>query len=275
MKKSTFKRIFAASMAAMAMLAMAGCGEKPAETTADTAAASDAQYITDKGEMVIGMTLFAPMNYMDGDKLVGFETEFAEAVCEKLGVKPNFQEINWDSKEVELNSKTIDCIWNGMTITPERAENMSITEPYMANRQVMIVKSDKVAQYTESVDGAKVVAEAGSTGEPLAQEDEFFKNATYTAVDSQAKALMDVKAGVSDVAVIDYVMALGSVGEGTDYTDLSIIDKGFGPQEYGVAFRKGSDMTEKVNAAMKELAEDGTLAEIAEEYKLTELLLLK
>ncbi len=102
----------------------------------------DLDYIKAKGEMVIGITLFAPMNYYDDNKkLIGFETEFAEAVCEKLGVKAKFVEINWDSKEMELNSKNIDCIWNGMTITEERLENMSISVPYMQNKQVMVVKS--------------------------------------------------------------------------------------------------------------------------------------
>lgn len=113
--------------------------------------------------------------------------------AEKLGVTPKFQEINWDSKEIELSSKTIDCIWNGMTITDDRQANMSITVPYMDNRQVMVVRQDDVDKYTESVDGATVVAEAGSTGETLAQSDEFFANASYTPVDSQAKGLMDVK----------------------------------------------------------------------------------
>ena len=103
----------------------------------------DLQYVKDKGELVIGITIFAPMNYYDdSEKLIGFETEFAEAVCEKLGVEAKFVEINWDSKEMELNSKSIDCIWNGMTITEERLENMSISVPYMQNKQVMVAKAN-------------------------------------------------------------------------------------------------------------------------------------
>lgn len=103
---------------------------------------SDYEYVTEKGKLVIGITYFAPMNYLDeNEELVGFETEFAKAVCEKLGVEPVFQEINWAAKETELAAKNIDCIWNGMTITPERAENMSCSIPYMANKQVKIVKS--------------------------------------------------------------------------------------------------------------------------------------
>lgn len=257
---------------------IAGCGssEQTPEASAEPEKiASDWDYISEKGTLQIGITLFSPMNYYEGSELVGFETEFATAVCEKLGVTPEFVEINWDSKEIELNAKNIDCIWNGMTITDERKQNMGITMPYMNNRQVMIMKAENEEKYTESVDGAVVVAEKGSTGEELVQSDEFFANATYNAVDSQATGLMDVAAGTSDVVVGDYVMAAGSVGEGTDYKDLVIVDKNFTADEYGVAFRKGSDMVEKVNEIIKELAADGTLQKIADKYKLGDLLLAK
>ena len=255
---------------------LAGCGSgsgSPEESASPTETASDWEYISDKGNLQIGITLFSPMNYYEGSELVGFETEFATAVCEKLGITPEFVEINWDSKEIELNAKNIDCIWNGLTITDERKQSMEITEPYMVNRQVMIVKSENVDQYTQSVDGAVVVAEKGSTGEELAQSDEFFANATYNAVDSQATGLMDVAAGTSDVVIGDYVMAAGSVGEGTDYEDLVMIDKNFTADEYGIAFRKGSDMAEKVNEVIQEMMQDGTLQEIADKYKLGDLLL--
>lgn len=261
------KRILAAALAAASMVSMAACTSQ-APTTDN---ASDLAYIQDKGNMVIGYTLFAPMNYMEGDELIGFETEFAKAVSDKLGVEAKFVEINWDAKEIELSSKQIDCIWNGMTITPEREENMSITIPYMENRQVMIVKSADKDKFTESIDGATVVAEAGSAGEELATTNELFANAEFTPVDSQAKGLMDVAAGVSDVVVIDYIMALGSVGEGTDFEDLVIIDKNFDSENYGVAFRKGSDVTAEVNKAMSELKADGTLDKIAEKYNLKDL----
>ena len=258
----------------LAVSFVAGCGstEPAPEAEATAEVESDMAYITDKGTMLIGMTLFSPMNYYEGEELVGFETEFAKAVCEKLGVTPEFVEINWDSKEIELNAKNIDCIWNGMTITEERKQNMEITTPYMANRQIMIVKAENEAKYTESVDGAVVVAEKGSTGEELAMGNEFFASATYNAVDAQSTGLMDVAAGTSDVLIADYVMAVGSIGEGTDYEDLVIIDKSFTADEYGVAFRKGSDMTAKVNEVIAELLADGTLKEIADKYKLGDLL---
>ena len=128
--------------------------------------------------------------------------------------------------------------------------------------------------YSTSVDGALVVAEAGSAGEELATGDEFFANAKFTAVDSMATALLDVKSGTSDIAIVDYVTSIGSIGEGTDYTDLAVVKgKDFNPEEYGIAFRKGSDITPAVNAAIAELAAEGKLDEIGKAYKLDELVI--
>ena len=268
----TLSVIMAASM-------LVGCGNKAAEnadTSAPAAAESDLAYITDKGELLIGMTLFAPMDYYEGEELVGFEVDFGKAVCEKLGVTPKFVEIDWSAKEVELSSKNIDCIWNGMTITDDRKANMSISNPYMTNKQVMVAKKDKADGYKESIADALVVAEAGSAGEELATTDAFFQDAKFTPVDSMAKALMDVASGTSDIAIVDYVTSIGSIGEGTDYADLVVVEADdFSPEEYGIAFRKGSDVTEKINAIISELVADGTLAEIAAKYKLTDVLSAK
>ena len=262
-------------LALVLALMMASC------TALALAEDSDLAYIKDKGTLTMGITLFAPMNYYDGTTLVGFDTELATAVAEKLGVKAEFIEINWDSKEIELNSKNIDCIWNGMTITDERKENMAVSAPYLLNRQAMVMKADRVADILANVDGLTVVAEAGSTGEasilgtvtyPDAAVDAkaYFAGCTYIAVDSQAKALMEVKAGTADIALIDSVAAAGMVGKGTDYADLALdMSNDFGAQEYGIAFRKGSDVCAAVDAAIAELRADGTLDAIAAKYGLT------
>ena len=266
------KRILSLILATLMIACLfAGCADAPAEETAD-----DAKYIKDKGNLKVGITLFAPMNYNDADgNLIGFETEFAKAVCEKLGVEAEFVEIDWDSKEVELNAKNIDCIWNGMTITEERKANMSISVPYMKNKQVMVVKAENVEKYAESVEGAKISAEAGSAGETVVAEDEFLKKGTYVTSQSMATALLDVKSGNADVAVIDYITALGSIGEGTDFTDLVVVEGlSFGAdEEYGIAFRKDSNLTEEVNGIIAELMADGTMDAIAAEYKLTDYII--
>ena len=247
---------------------------------------SDWEYIQNKGVVVVGMTIFAPMNYYVGDNFVGFDTELTTAVFNKLGVTVKFEEINWDSKEIELNSKNIDCIWNGMCITEERKENMSMTNAYLYNTQAIVAKADKISDLLASgMKGVYVVAEQGSTGEGKLTGDipddetvevsakEFFADANYTPVDSMAKALMEVKAGTADVALVDSVCALAMVGEGTDYADMVVnLDNNFGLQEYGIAFRKGSDVTAKVNEAIIELTKDGTIAEIAARYGLTDAL---
>ena len=247
---------------------------------------SDWDYIEGKGKMLVGITMFAPMNYEENNELIGFDTELTKAVCEKLGVEPEFVEINWDSKEIELNSKNIDCIWNGMCITEERKENMSISDPYLLNTQAMVMKADREKDILADVSGLTVVAEQGSTGEGkitgsipdddtvVVSAEEYFKKSNYIAVDSMAKALMEVKAGTADVAVVDSVCALAMVGEGTDYADMVVnLDNNFGEQEYGIAFRKGSDVTEKVNDAIADLYEDGTVSRIAEKYGLSDILI--
>ena len=282
MKKKTLA-IVLAILAVVMCFTFAACNggnENTEDTTAANAeVASDLAYIKENGKMIIGYTEFAPMNYKDDNgELIGFETEFAKAVCAELGVEPVFQLIDWGAKETELKSKTIDCIWNGMTITPERQAEMEISTAYMANKQVLLVKAENADKYTtaEALEGANIVAEIESAGESVAKEDAFFAGANYTAVDSQAKALMEVKSGVADGCVVDYVLSIGMIGEGTDYEDLVVVDElAFADEEYGIAFRKGADTCKAVNDAMKALADNGKLAEIAEKYKLTEQILVK
>lgn len=289
------KKIIAFMMAGlMTATALAGCGgsgeKKESATeaatkaaTADTAATADSAgedwtYLESKGNLVIGITYFEPMNYMDeNNELTGFETDFAKAVCEELKLEPKFQEIDWDSKEIELKTKSIDCIWNGLTITPERQENMDISVPYMENKQVMVCNKDKVAQFAESVEGASVVAESGSAGEDVAKEDEFFKGADYQPVQSQSTALLEVKAGTADIAIIDFVMSKGTIREDSDFADLAVVEeKTFSPEQYGIALRKNSAVTlEKLNAAIKAVYDSGKLKEIADKYNLADLLIVK
>lgn len=276
MKKSTKLIALVLAIVAIVGTVFAACAndKKPA-------AGGDLEYVKNKGELVIGITLFAPMDYYADEnktELTGFEVEFGKAVCKKLGVEPKFQEISWEAKETELNSKNIDCIWNGLTITQGRLNSMSISTPYMANKQVLVVKKENADKYTtaEAMKGLNVVAEKESAGEDVVLDDEFFKDANYTAVDTMAKAMMEVKSGTADAAVIDYVTGIGSLGEGTDYADLVMVESAsFADEEYGIAFRKGSDITDEVNKAITELVQDGTLKQIADKYKLGDQLIAK
>ena len=240
-----------------------------APAAATPATDDDWSYIKNKGKMVIGYTLYEPMNYMQDGKLVGFDTEFAQAVCKKLGVEPEFVEIVWETKEVELNAKTIDCIWNGMTIDADRLQNMSISQPYVKNMQVIVIKSENASKYTDtaSLSGKSIAAEAGSAGEKCAQENADLSKGTIVPVVKQTDALLEVKAGTSDAAVLDYVLAKTMVGEGTDFSDLQILSGvELAVEEYGIGFRKGSTATDAVNGAIKELIADGTMQQLADKY---------
>ena len=268
------KKLFAMTCALMLMLSLAACGNTASNTATPSSTAAqtadiDLAYVKDKGEMVIGYTVYEPMNYTDDSgKLVGFDTEFAEAVCEKLGVTPKFVEIDWDNKFLELDSKSIDCIWNGMTITDEVTKNTSVTKPYVKNAQVVVMKADKVAEYTtpESMKDLKFAAEAGSAGESAIEENGL--DANYTAVAAQTDAMLEVMSGSVDACVIDNTMATAMTGEGTSYASLAAGIE-LTSEEYGIGFRKGSDLTEEVNKILDELKQDGTLQKLADTYQLT------
>ena len=236
----------------------------------------DWAYIQDKGEMIVGITIFPPMNYYDDDgNLIGFETEFTQAVCDILGVTPNFVEINWDTKEIELAAKNIDCIWNGMTVTPERQEKVLFSTPYIRNMQVTVVKKSQAGNFTskEDLDAATIAAEVGSAGEDAAREQ--VSGATVVSVSKQTDALLEVKAGTADAAILDYTLAAAMTGAGTDYSDLVIADEDlyFAIEDYAVAFRLGSSVVPLVNDAIEQLAADGTLNRIAVKYELEDQLL--
>ncbi|WP_159459726.1 transporter substrate-binding domain-containing protein [Scatolibacter rhodanostii] len=235
----------------------------------------DWEYIENRKKMVIGYTLFQPMNYKDDDgKLVGFDTEFAEAVCAELAITPEFVQINWDTKTTELKSKKIDAIWNGFTVTEERKKEFDFSVPYVVNKQVAVVKKERADEFKtiENLATAKLTAETKSAGESAIQGDEKLKDADYISVEFQTDALLEVKSGTSDVAVIDYTMAKSMLSEGSDYSDLMIVEGlELSPEEYAVGFRKDSPVTlEKVNAAIETLAESGKLGEIAAKYNLGE-----
>ncbi|MBO6299273.1 MAG: transporter substrate-binding domain-containing protein [Lachnospiraceae bacterium] len=266
--------------------ALGGCGDKltppmppePATDTTGTTAApadSDYAYITGNGKMVIGITYYEPMNYKAEDgSLTGFDTEFAEAVCAKLGVTPEFQEIDWEMKETELKSRNIDCIWNGLTVTEDRRANMDFSKTYLINKQCVVVNKDNAAAYTDtaSLSGAMLSAESGSAGETAITSDSNLSQASYTASNSQQDALIALNAGNYDAIVIDYTMALSSVGSG-DFANLTIVDGiELANEEYAIGFRIGSDMTAHVDGIIDELIADGTLESIASHYEgLTDL----
>lgn len=229
------------------------------------------------GELVIGYTDYAPMNYEENGKLIGFDTELAEAVCEKLGMTPKFQLIDWGSKYMEVNSGNIDCIWNGFTWNcadsddgVQRSEKVDFSVAYMNNEQCAVVKAADLEALNSAaaLAGKRVAAENGSAGEGKAKE--LATDAgTYVGVTAQMDTLTELLSGNVDFVVIDKTMAGAIIGQG-DFASLAIADQvSIESEQYAVGFKKDSELTAKVNAAIKELAEDGTLAALAEKYGLS------
>lgn len=254
-----FKKVLCVCLA-MLMLTMglSACGKKGDMT--------DMEYVKDKGVLIVGITDFAPMDYQDADgNWIGFDADLAKAFAKKLGVEVQFQLIEWDNKAFELEGKAIDVVWNGMTITDKVKAAMDCSNPYCNNQQMVIIKADKAAQYQtkDSVKGLKFAVEEGSAG----QEQVEALGAQFTPVADQTAALLEVKAGTADAAVIDSLMAAATVGEGTDYADL-MYTVGLNDEQYGVGFRKGSDLVAELNAFFKEYYASGEMVKLAEKYKI-------
>ena len=253
------KKLFAILLALSTLVLCSACGKK---------SESDTDYIQKKGTLVVGVTSYEPMDYQDASgNWTGFDAEFAQAVAQKLGVEAQFIEIDWDNKFFELDSKAIDCIWNGMTITEEVKSNTSVSDPYVKNAQVVVMPKDTAAGYdaVELLQGLNFAVEAGSAGEAAVKE---LTGVTCTSVQSQASALMETAAGTADACVIDITMANAMTGPGTGYENL-VIAMELSSEEYGIGFRKDSDLTAKVNGIMKDLMADGTLDALAAKYSLT------
>ena len=274
----------------MAAASLGGCGstgstaetEAPAEETdtaetdasdaatedaaaEDSAAGeSDMAYVQEKGTLVVGITDFAPMDYKgENGEWIGFDADMAKAFAESLGVEAEFVEIDWDNKILELDGKSIDCVWNGMTLTEDVLSAMECSNAYCNNAQVVIVPADVADQYQdeESLADLTFAVEAGSAGEEQVQA----LGLNYTPVTAQSDALMEVAAGTSDAAVIDSLMAAAMVGEGTGYEDLTYTI-GLNSEEYGVGFRKGSDLAAALNEFFASSYADGTMESVAETY---------
>ena len=249
------KKIIALSLALiMCIFCLASC--KTTEEKAET--------------IVVGYTIYAPMNYFDeNNKLIGFDTELAEAVFTNLGYEVIFQEINWDSRYTDLNSNTIDCVWNGFTCNSAdkdgilRSEKVDFSYNYMENRQVIVVKNDSNITSAEDLAGKLAAVESGSAGESYATG---FEGVTTKGCIKQTDCLLEVNAGSADFAVLDAQLAKSYAGKG-DYANLVIIDELSSDVEYyAIGFKKGSELTAKVNAELEKLAANGTIATLATKY---------
>ena len=285
------KRLIAFFMALAMGLSLAACsggtntgssGGEPAssagEPAGQTEPESDFTYVKEKGTLVVGITNFEPMDYQDADgEWIGFDADMAKAFAESLGVKVEFSEISWDYKVFELEAKSIDCVWNGMTLNDEVKATMSTSVPYCRNAQVLVVPADKAGEYKglTTLEGLNVAVESGSAGEDAAEA----LGASTTPVQKQSDTLLEVSAGTADAAVIDLLMAGAMIGEGTSYSNLTyVLDlnevQGLESENYGVGFRPGSDLAAAFNAFWGVCVADGTAKATAERYGVQESVIL-
>ncbi len=280
------KKTLSLALALTMALSLAACGNSggssssaPADASGSSSQAnssissssvnteSDLAYVQDKGTLVVGITEFEPMDYQNTDgEWIGFDADMAKAFAKSLGVEVQFQVIDWDNKIMELDGKTIDVVWNGMTLTDEVTSAMSCSNPYCNNYQVVVVPADVAADYPDAASMSELnfAVESGSAGEEQAELNGF----TSTPVLDQATAVLEVESGTADAAIIDSLMADAMVGEGTSYEDLTYtisLNEEEGEQ-YGVGFRKGSDLVEKLNQFFVDSYADGTMMELAETY---------
>lgn len=258
------KKLFTVMLSIVMMVSMVACGS--AKTGKE--AQSDMDYVKEKGTLVVGITSFEPMDYEDENgEWIGFDADMAKAFAKSLGVDVEFVEIDWDNKEMELDGKTIDCVWNGMTLTDEVTSAMACSNAYCNNAQVVVVNKSVADKYqtTDSLSDLKFAVEAGSAGEAEVQKLDL----DNTPVKAQSDALLEVKSGTSDAAVIDLLMAGAMIGEGTGYADLTYTVS-LSSEEYGVGFRKGSDLATALNEFFKEAYADGSMMECANLYGVQE-----
>ncbi len=228
-----------------------------------------------KKKIVIGYTETRPLNYKDEDgNLVGFDTEFAKAVCEKLGYEVEFHKIkDWSRLEDEFTEFHVDCVWNGVTITPDREKYLSFTKPYMTNKQVIVIMEDKSEGFNPH--DAKIAVESGSIGEKVVSTDGVFSGCSTVAVSTQPDTLKEVASGTVTCAMLDYVVAISMIGEGSDYENLVILESyEFEEEQYGIAFAEDNgELRDEFQKAIDELLVDGTIAKLAKKYNLQDLII--
>ena len=252
------KKLVALMLIFIMALSLTACGGSNKDQT-------DMEAVKERGKLVVGMTDYAPMDFKaeGSDEWIGFDADMAKAFAKELGIEVEFVEIEWDNKIMELDSGAIDCVWNGMTLSDEVKAGMDCSNAYCTNSQAIIVPADVADKYqtVESLADLEFAVEVGSAGKAQAEANKL----NYTEVDSQAKALFEVKSKTSKAAIIDALMAGAMVGEGTDYADLTYTVT-LGDEEFGVGFRKGSDLVDALNDFLKASYEDGSMMKCAEKY---------
>lgn len=268
---SAHKKRISILIAASIVLMLAGCGQNRTDMAIGMEEGqSDLNYVQSKGTLIVGITDFAPMDYLEGEQWKGFDAELAQAFAKSLGVTAELKQIDWDKKTELLENGTIDCIWNGMTMTEQLQRDISCSDPYLSNAQVIVLRNSEAEQYNteDACQHVLFAVEAGSTGESLLKEKKY----RYTAYPTQLEALQSVRKKEADATVIDIIMAAFYTGDGKEFDDLTF-HISLNDEKICVGFRKNSDLTAEANTFLHASYEDGTISTLADTYGISNALL--
>lgn len=225
------------------------------------------QKVKDAGKFVLGLdATFKPMGYTDeNNEIVGFDIDLAEAVCEKLGVELVKEPINWDTKEQDLSVGKIDCIWNGLSVSPSREEAFNLSEPYMKNAMVFVVPESSDINSADDLVGKKVIVQNGSTAQDTLTASQLAANMEISSIATNVEALQQMDINLVDAVFMDEVVAQYEIqNSGKAYR---ILDEGLSEEEYAIAFRKEDQaLRDEVQKILSELKADGTVEEISTKW---------
>lgn len=269
MKKNVLKRILTAVCAGTMLFACAGCGSEKSESSSSSVAGEDnsLQKVKDSGKFVLGLdATFKPMGYTnDEDEIVGFDIDVAEEVCKRMGVELVKESINWETKEQDLDAGRIDCIWNGMSVSPSRAEAMNLSEPYMKNSMVFVVPADSDAKTMADLSNKVIGVQNGSTAQEILNASDIAGTITEQAMATNIEALQQMELGIVDAVFLDSIVANYEItSAGKDYV---VLPDGLEEEEYAIGFRKNDQkLRDEVQKILGEMKADGTLGEISTEW---------
>lgn len=269
MKKSILKKVIGLSVAAFMMLTSVGCGSGSDDKESSYSAESDEslQKVLDSGKFILGLdATFKPMGYTDeNDEIVGFDIDVAEEVCSRMGVELVKQPINWDTKEQDLNVGKIDCIWNGMSVNPGRAEEMNLSEPYMKNSMVFVVGASSEAKGMDDLKGKTIAVQNGSTAQEILESCDIAGDITVQAMATNVEALQQLDLAIVDAVFLDSVVANYEIQ--TSGKDYVILPDGLEEEEYAIGFRKNDQkLRDEVQKILSEMKADGKLGEISTKW---------
>lgn len=266
------KKLLSVVLSTAILLSVVGCGSASSTSTGNSSEATTAQTSATSAssdKIIIGLDdQFPPMGFRDdNNQIVGFDIDLAKAAGEKMGCEVEFQPIDWDSKELELNTDKINLIWNGFSITDERLANMEFTKPYLNNRQIIVVKSDSDIKSKADLEGKNVGVQDGSSAVDAVNADEIHtKFASMPTYKTNILAFTDLETGRVDAVVADEIVARYYLAQNKD-KNFKVLDDDFGSETYGIAAKKGNtELIDKLQKALNELSADGTAAEISEKW---------